>query len=109
MRACWMISQRSPELCVIKDIIALHEEAYDRAEAIFTEAATICTAINSPFELAPTLGHLAEIALVQQHYSRAQQLGEQAVQLLRIAQEKINWPVRSAVWRKHISIKVNSP
>ncbi len=45
-------------------------------------------ALNNHYELATTLSHLAEIALIQQNYVRAQALGEQAVQVLRISQDK---------------------
>ncbi len=44
--------------------------------------------IGNRQELAITLSHLAEIALLQQHYAQAQQRGEQAVQLLRTSQNK---------------------
>ncbi len=69
-------------------IIHLREQNLAAAHAEFSEAMAINQQIGAQQELAITLSHLAEIALLQQQHAQAQTVGEQAVQLLRTTQNK---------------------
>lgn len=69
-------------------IVHLREEEWAVARQEFVEAAAVNEQIGNLTERAITLGHLAEIALLQEDYSEAQRVGEQIVQLLRTAQNK---------------------
>lgn len=69
-------------------IVHLREEKLTVARQEFVEAAAINEQIGNLTERTITLGHLAEIALLQEDYAEAQAVGEQIVQLLRMTQNK---------------------
>lgn len=69
-------------------IVHLREGKLAVARQEFVEAAAVNEQIGDLTERAITLGHLAEIALLQEDYTEAQRVGEEIVQLLRTVQNK---------------------